>query len=46
MMKALKNVQFAWIFVGNGSHTYKILIFLRFDLADCTDILRDRICLI
>jgi len=50
-MRTLKTAQFTWIFVGNGSHAYKLLwfppwLFLRFDLAECKDVLRDRNCFI
>jgi len=51
LIRPLKTAQFTWIFVGSGSHAYKILlgffrIFLRFDLADRKDILRDCNCFI
>jgi len=51
MMRVIKTEQYTWIFVGNGSHASKILsasprVFLRLDLADRKDILRDRNCFI
>jgi len=49
-MRALNIKQFTRIFVGEGSHAYKLLwtppSFLRLDLADCKDILSDCICFI